>query len=326
MNKTFTFRGMLLNDALIESYEQAGYKYVEDIEDAKVVFTYCEIPNQTEEMYFGDSNLTKKLNDDAYLVDLSANTTSFARMASSLAQVDSYHAIDAPLMFGAVLSSDFATKKEKITSFVGSNEEEFAFIKPWLEVIAGQVSYQGKAGMGQLARAGASLVLAAQVLSLVEASALTDKMDLDACGFIEDLYKQNMLSEYTYALSKAIQRKSFEQGMPTRVFLGELLAAAEVADESYLVLPHAEAARRLLEMYMIAGGADLNLASLAALYRGHEYAQDYALNWQRLDEVLSDDEEHEHNHVDEALQDNFGYDDYDDYDDYDEYDDEDDDF
>ncbi len=288
MSQTFAFYGeSFIEEPFVSALEAKGYTRVEDPASAQFIFSYLSAPGAAEELYFAEEGLFTYVNPGTYMVDMSANTLSFAREAHDLGQVYGFHMIDAPLVFGDVFSSDALSKPETMTVLAGGKEEDVAVVSELLTAFVGEVCYQGEAGTGQAARALVSLSCAAQIMALVEGMALTSSHESEALlGLCKSMNSLGILSDYSHAYACAIEKKNFESGIPTAVLRNELMCAEHIAIESDLVLPHADAARHLVAMYLIAGGEDLNPAGLSCLYHGREYSADYGLDWERLDQMF----------------------------------------
>ena len=93
-----------------------------------------------------------------------------------------------------------------------------------------------------------------------------------------------------------------------QVLMAELTAAMLMAEEAQLVLPQAEACQRLLELFLVVGGADLPVPALALSYASDEESSPYGLDWERADGIYEHDHDHDHAEFDRSDEyDEYGY-------------------
>ncbi len=241
--------------------EAAGFKRVQDVASASLVVTFCTSQTALEDLYFGDDGLVTVMAPGAVLIDLSATTPNFAREINAVATVN-----DLVMVAPVACEGDVPVEAQAL-----------------LEAVFGEVRDAGAPGAAQLVRAGHTLELAAHLVSVIEAQALSDavtrsvgtagKLDVRLDGHEAD------------PVVRALREKRFVGAYTVEMLLAELSSALMAADDAELILPQAEAMMHLLELLAVIGGADMAPAALTLIY--HEEAEGAAagLDWTRAEQA-----------------------------------------
>lgn len=286
---------------------EAGFEEAERIEDADAVITYFASQSALEDAYFDTGGLVQSARKDAYLVDLSATTPGFARELNAVAIVNDLRAVEAPLLVLDITEEDAFSDPDNLVVFLAAEDDDARAVAPLLEAVAGSIELSGEtAGAAQLARAMATLALAAQVVSVMEADALAR-----ACGFgararelVRAVSAQGVTSEAALRIHEAVSEQRFSGTYTTAILMSELSAALAAADDADLILPGAEAALHLLELLAVIGGSDMAPAALSLAYADEATCAEHGLDWTRAEKAFGS-AEHDHDHDD----DEFGFDD-----------------
>lgn len=106
-------------------------------------------------------------------LDCSTINVDEAREASALAVEAGHRAVDAPVS-GGVVGAEAGT----LTFMVGALEEDFAAVKPMLEVMGKRVVHCGSHGAGQAAKICNNMILGVSMIAVSEAFVLGEKLGL----------------------------------------------------------------------------------------------------------------------------------------------------
>jgi 3-hydroxyisobutyrate dehydrogenase len=196
-----------------------------------------------------------------------------------------------------------------VMMLVGGEDDAFADAEPLLRVIAGDVRHVGLPGQGQLAKAMCTVQHAASIVSLVESRALAKVQGESGVEAMVAAVDAGLMPVGAAAVYHAMVEGHFHGTYSCQVLMAELTAVMLMAEEAQLVLPQAEACQRLLELFLVVGGADLAVPALALAYAADEESEPYGLDWNRADGIYEHDHdhgEHDHHHHDH-------YDEYDEY-------------
>ena len=106
-------------------------------------------------------------------LDCSTINVDEAREASALAVEAGHRAVDAPVS-GGVVGAEAGT----LTFMVGASDEDFATVKPMLEVMGKRVVHCGGHGAGQAAKICNNMILGVSMIAVSEAFVLGEKLGL----------------------------------------------------------------------------------------------------------------------------------------------------
>ena len=106
-------------------------------------------------------------------LDCSTINVDEAREASALAVEAGHRAVDAPVS-GGVVGAEAGT----LTFMVGATDEDFATVKPMLEVMGKRVVHCGGHGAGQAAKICNNMILGVSMIAVSEAFVLGEKLGL----------------------------------------------------------------------------------------------------------------------------------------------------
>lgn len=311
MVESFAFYGdSAIGQVIAGNLQRAGFRLAEDIASADAVFTYCLTQQQLEDAYWETDGILSQAHADACVVDLSPSTPSFAKELYALARAADQQALDAPLCVADITSEHAFAHPENLSVLVGGEAEILDRMQPMLQAIAGKVRHMGVPGCGQIAKAAQTLQFAAQLVSLVEANALCQVNDETALAAVHAAVEDGLAAPRVERLCRALVERDFRGSYTAQVLRAELEAAQNAAEDADLVLPQAEACQRLVELFMVVGGTDLNATALGLLFAGEEERKQYHLDWSRAESLY-----HQHEHDDDDGDDD-NYDPRTDYDDY----------
>ena len=297
----------------------AGFTRVPDAAAADVVLSFCATQSALEDLYFGDAGFVQEAAPNTLLIDLSATTPGFAREINAVATVSDLAMVEAPLVVEDVVAAD-SFARENLACFVAGEDDDVVRAKPVLEALFATVHETGGSGTAQLARAGYTLQVAAQIIAAIEAQALYRAVRRSASSAGVGAVSVGAASAQAERVLRAVDEGRFEGAYNVEMLMAELTAAIMAADDAELILPQAEAAMHLLELLAVIGGADKSPTALSLIYGEESECAKHGLDWTRAEEAYG-------GKVD-AFDDD-GCDDYDDgcgcdhehhYDDYDGYD------
>lgn len=305
MAETFTFKGHAgVGFAFRKVLETQGYSYVEAVEDAAYVLTYCTSQTQLEDVYLDSDGLISSSNAGTYLIDFSPSTPNFAKELNAIAAVNDVMAVEAPLV-AKDLTALLALARENLTCFVADGDQGWDEVKPILEALFAEIKPTGPTGSAQLAKGFETLQVCAALGGAVEAYAFGNAFAKALPTLAEAARQCQGITPSTQGLLDAIHKRAFESAYTIEMLMADLTAALTCADDIDLILPQAESIQNLLELLAVIGGADKGAASLALIYEDEESCAKAGLDWSRAETAFGVVE---------------GVDDYDDDDDYGDFD------
>ena len=320
MNKTFAFAGdQAVGQMVAGKLQEAGYALAAGLASADYIFTYCVTQTQLEDVFLGTGGAIESAKEGCCIIDLSPSTITLAKEVYAIARVNELQSLDAPIVLKDACVHDAFGDAGNVMMLVGGEDDAFADAKPLLQVLAGDVRHMGLPGSGQLAKAMCTVQQASSLVSLVEAHALAKAQGEEALDAIDASVQAGLAAPGVASVYRAMVDGHFHGTYSCQVLMAELTAVVHAAEEAELVLPQAEACQRLLELFLVVGGADLAVPALALAYAADDESASYGLDWSRADGIYEHehDHDHEHRHDDRDEYDEYGYDyGYDDEDGY----------
>lgn len=296
MALSFAFAGDLaVGEVLSRRMEEAGFVLASGVDSADCVCTYCLSQSTLEDAYLGTGGIIENAREGCVLVDLSPSTATMARELYALARVNEMQFIDAPLVLKDLCAHDAFGDRDNILILAGGEDEAFRIVEPLLRAIAGDVRLIGLAGAGQLGKAACTLQQVPQLVSLVEAHALSrgeDGGEEAHRSALQAAVDARIITPETARLYDAIATEHFQGTHTCAVLMAEVSAVIAGAEESQVVLPQTESCQRLLELFLVVGGAQLPGAALSLSYAEEETCAAYGIDWSRAEGLY--DHEHEH--------------------------------
>lgn len=274
---------------LADNLQAAGFQLSDSIEAADAVFTYCLTQNQLEEAYWGNDGLLHKVKKGCVMVDLSPSTPSFAKENYALARVSEVQALDAPITVSDITSEHAFGDADNLVMLVGGESDVVESMMPLLSSVASTVRPMGVPGNGQLAKVAQTIQLAAQLVALVESHAICRANGEQALGAVQAAVEDGLMSAQVEALCRAIETRDFTGSYTTQVMLSELQAVMNASEDTDIVLPQAEACLRLVELFLVVGGSDMNAPALGLVYAGKDECDRYHLDWSRAENLYEQD-------------------------------------
>ena len=310
MNKTFAFAGdQAVGQIVAAKLQEAGYVLAAGLASADYIFTYCVTQVQLEDILLGTGGAIESAKEGCCIIDLSPSTLTLAKEVYAIARVNELQSLDAPVVLKDPCEHDAFGNSENIMMLVGGEDGAFADAEPLLRVIAGDVRHVGLPGSGQLSKAMCTVQQAASIVSLVEARALAKVQGETGIDAVAAAVDAGLMPAGAVSVYHAMVDNHFHGTYSCQVMMAEITAAMLMAEEEQLVLPQAEACQRLLELFLVVGGANLAIPGLALAYASEEESAPYGLDWSRAEGIFENEHDHEHGH-------HHSHDGYDEYDDY----------
>ncbi len=311
MTSAFAYIGSSqVETSVIARLEEAGYIRTTDVHCADIVFTHALNQSQLEDIYFDDNGLIQQAKPGTLLVDLSSTTPSFARELNAVATVSDLFAVEAPLVLEDMFAVDALSNRENVTILLGGDQDALSQVMEYAEVLAHRVEVCGAAGSAELAKAAFTIQKAACVISAIESQALYRAVRHSAgAGGGEEAGPVPVSDDAACAL-RALDAESFGSEYTLMMFMADVAAALESADDADLILPQAESCLHLLELLMVIGGMDMSVSALSLLYADEKVCAEHGLDWTRAEEAFSNP------YADSDDDDYLNFSDEDDYDGY----------
>ena len=160
-----------------EELLQAGAHWMEPAElaaNSDVVITMLGFPQDVEDMVLGGKGLLSNMKKGAFLVDHTTSKPLLAERIYNEATKHGIFSIDAPVSGG-----DVGAREARLVIMCGGDQKAFQELKPILSVYGSNIVLNGSAGKGQHTKMANQVLLAGNMIGVVESLLYASKMGLD---------------------------------------------------------------------------------------------------------------------------------------------------
>ncbi|MCU1348679.1 MAG: 3-hydroxyisobutyrate dehydrogenase, partial [Acidobacteria bacterium] len=214
------------------------------------------------QVLFGSDGLAAALSPGQVLIDMS--TVGPDEVRSAAARLPERTAlVDAPVR-GSVPQAASGS----LEIFVGATDEHFKRVRPILELL-GTVRHTGAPGSGAAMKLVANLVLGAAIVTLGEALALGDSLELER-GLVLDALAASPIGPIVKAKRANVESGDFTPSFKLRHAAKDLRLVTEAAAVRRRELRQAQANRAWLDDAAERGAADLDFSAVVATIRGEK--------------------------------------------------------
>jgi 3-hydroxyisobutyrate dehydrogenase len=229
---------------------------------ADFVITMLATPEALEQVLFGSAGLAPALAPGQVLIDMSTVGPDEVRsVAARLPQGVSL--VDAPVR-GSVPQATSG----RLEVFVGATDEDYARVRPILEPM-GTVRHTGGPGSGAAMKLVANLALGAAIVTLGEALALGESLDLERDVLLAAL-ADSPIGPIVQAKRSNVESGDFAPSFKLRHAAKDLRLVTEAAAARGRELKQARANRAWLDEAAERGAADLDFSAVVATIVGKE--------------------------------------------------------
>ena len=261
--------------------------FPEVVRDADVVITALGFPDDVEHAYLDDDGIIDNAQDGALLIDLSTVSPKLSHQIATLAAVNGLHAVDAPMLGGAL-----DARRGALTIMAGGEEADFNEALPLLEILGSSVTYEGPAGCGMLMKLATTIATANTLMGAVEALSFVRTVGLDERKLAAAV-RGTMADSWVFStLVPCMIDGEFDDGLRVKHFAKDLMLALQYAEETDLSLPGTDIAHQLMDLLATVGGAEMAMQALILIYSDEKTCMEHGLDWSNVTDA-EDFEEHD---------------------------------
>jgi 3-hydroxyisobutyrate dehydrogenase-like beta-hydroxyacid dehydrogenase len=227
---------------------------------ADFVITMLATPEALEQVLFGTDGLATGLSPGQILIDMSTVGPDEVRSAAGrLPEGTTF--VDAPVR-GSVPQATSGS----LEVFVGATDATYERVRPILELL-GKVRHTGGPGSGAAMKLVANLVLGAAIVTLGEALALGDALDLEA-DLVLDALAGSPIAPIVRAKRANVETGDFKPSFKLRHAAKDLRLVTDAAAARRRELKQVQANRAWLDDAAERGAADLDFSVVVPTIRG----------------------------------------------------------
>ncbi|MEA2325413.1 MAG: hypothetical protein QOE68_372 [Thermoanaerobaculia bacterium] len=229
---------------------------------ADFVITMLATPEALEQVLFGSDGLATGLSPGQLLIDMSTVGPDEVRSAAGRLP-EGTTLVDAPVR-GSVPQATSGS----LEVFVGATDANYGRVRPILELL-GTVRHAGGPGSGAAMKLVANLVLGAAIVTLGEALALGDSLELKR-DLVLDALATSPIGPIVKAKRANVESGDFTPSFKLRHAAKDLRLVTEAAAARHRELKQVHANRVWLDDAASRGAADLDFSAVVATIRGEK--------------------------------------------------------
>jgi len=197
-----------------------------------VVFAMVGFPSDVEQVFLGAEGILAGARPGAVVCDMSTSEPSLAERIYREAKARSVASLDAPVSGG-----DVGAREAKLAIMVGGEREAFEKVLPLLRKMGETIALMGGPGAGQHTKMCNQVVIAGNMIGMVEALLYAQRAGIGAEAMIDIVGKGAASSWSLNNLGRRIAKGDFAPGFFIKHFVKDMGIALQEARRMKLALP-----------------------------------------------------------------------------------------
>lgn len=197
-----------------------------------IIFTMLGYPKDVSDVVLGSGGLLEYMTPGSLLIDHTSSSPSIAKQIYDAALLKEILSLDAPVTGG-----DIGARNGTLAVMVGGSVEAFERGKDIMQPYSANVRHMGTAGLGQHAKLTNQIILAGNMIGMVEGLLYSYRAGLDCNAIIELLSTGAAGSSALKNLGPRALRRDFEPGFYVEHYIKDMGMALEEAKRLNLCLP-----------------------------------------------------------------------------------------
>lgn len=247
--------------ALLDAGAEWAQTAADAARGADFVCTSVGMPDEVEDVYFGEAGVLKAVTAGQVLIDFTTSAPSFAVRVAAAAHALGASALDAPVSGG-----DVGARNAALSIMVGGDESCFFQAKPLLEKLGKTIVHQGAAGSGQRTKIVNQILVAANTLGMCEALHFAAGAGLDGQKVLASVGGGAAASWSIHVLAPRVLNGDFEPGFFVEHLVKDLRIARDAAAELDQMLPLVDLCLARYEALVAAGFGRKGTQGIYLLY------------------------------------------------------------
>lgn len=205
------------------------------------VITIVGYPKDVEEVYFGEKGILGQADKGSYVIDMTTTSPVLSERIYKEALGKGLHALDAPVTGG-----DTGARLGSLSILAGGDREAFDACLDIFKAVGKNITYMGKAGMGQHAKMANQIIIAGTMAGVSEAMAYAQRTGLDKQTLLDAVSGGAAASFQLRNMGPRMLRGDFSPGFFIKHFIKDMGIAKEEAEKRKLRL---KVLNQVLSMY-----------------------------------------------------------------------------
>ncbi len=221
------------------------------------VFTIVGYPQDVEQVYLGDQGILAAAGAGATIVDMTTSSPDLAVRIYQAAAERDVSALDAPVSGG-----DIGAREATLAIMIGGDKPRFETIRPLFENMGRIISYMGPAGSGQHTKMCNQILVAGNMIGMVESMLYAHRSGMDQKAVIDVIGKGAASSWAVNNIGPRIVQNDFAPGFFIKHFVKDMGIALDECRRMNLTLPGLALVNQFYIAAMAHGESDLGTQGL----------------------------------------------------------------
>ena len=196
------------------------------------IFTMVGFPSDVRQVYLEEDGILNGARSGAIVCDMTTSEPSLAVRIAEEAGRKSVASLDAPVSGG-----DIGAREAKLAIMVGGNRQTFDRVLPLFQKMGETIALMGGPGAGQHTKMANQIVIAGNMIGMVEALLYTQKAGLGMDAMIDIVGKGAAASWSLNNLGRRIAKGDLNPGFFIKHFVKDMGIALLEARQMNLALP-----------------------------------------------------------------------------------------
>ncbi|MBI2193527.1 MAG: NAD(P)-dependent oxidoreductase [Planctomycetes bacterium] len=227
-------------------------------QDSDVVFSIVGFPADVREVILGPNGALSGLQAGGIVVDMTTSEPSLAKEIFEAARARGIHAVDAPVSGG-----DVGAREARLSIMIGGDAAAVKALDPLFRAMGKNISYMGPAGSGQHTKMVNQILIASNMVGVVEGLLYGYRAGLSLEAVIAAVGAGAAGSWSINNLGPRIIKRNFDPGFFVEHFIKDMGIALDEARRMGLSLPGLALANQLYLAVKAQGHARLGTHALA---------------------------------------------------------------
>ncbi|CAK4084057.1 unnamed protein product [Aphanomyces euteiches] len=245
-------------DQLVQKGAKLAHTPAEAAKDADVVFTIVGYPKDVREVILGENGVLSTIRSGGIIVDMTTSEPALAKEIFEAAKSKNVSTIDAPVSGG-----DVGAREARLSIMVGGEASALATVMPLFEVMGKNIRHMGGPGAGQHTKMVNQILIATNMIGVVEGLLYAYKSGLDLNEAIAAVGAGAAGSWSINNMGPRIAKRDFNPGFMVEHFIKDMGIALKESQAMGLSLPGLALANQLyLAVQALPNGPKLGTQAL----------------------------------------------------------------
>jgi 3-hydroxyisobutyrate dehydrogenase/glyoxylate/succinic semialdehyde reductase len=228
-------------------------------QNADIIFTMLSNPQVVENTALGEDGFLPSFAEGKLWVDCSTVDSAFTKKMAAESLNRRVRFLEAP-----VTGSRIPAERAELVFLVGGKKEDLEQIRPMLEVMGKQISYQGDTGKGAAMKLVINLMLGQTMAVFAEAVSLGESIGLEKEMVVNTLLNGPTTAPFLSGKKQKVMDRDFSVDFPLEHLQKDLFLVSKMAFEHNLSMPIANVTK---EIYGLAKQEGMGKQDFSAIYQ-----------------------------------------------------------